>query len=72
MLRQAKIPVHQSISRDKITTQLAKAKRYKVPYVLIMGQKEAHDGTVVVRDVESHSQISVPIKELANYLKHLP
>jgi len=72
MLRQAKIPVHQSISRDKISTQLAKAKRYKVPYVLIMGQKEAHDGTVVVRDVESHSQISVPISELTNYLRHLP
>lgn len=72
MLREARIPVHQSIARDKLSTQLAKAKKHKVPYVLIMGQKEAHDGTVVVRDVESHSQISVPISELITYLKHLP
>jgi histidyl-tRNA synthetase len=72
MLRHAKIPVHQSISRDKLSSQLARAKKHQVPYVLIMGQKEAHDGTVVVRDVESHSQISVAIPDLINYLKHLP
>lgn len=72
LLRQAKIPVYQSISRDKLTTQIAKAKRLKVPYVLIMGQKEAFEGTVVVREVETHSQIAVPITELVTYLKHLP
>ncbi|MEY2640761.1 MAG: hypothetical protein RL150_154 [Candidatus Parcubacteria bacterium] len=72
LLRQAKIPVYQSISRDKLTTQIAKAKKLKVPYVLIMGQKEAFDGTVVVREVETHSQIALPIHELVNYLKHLP
>lgn len=72
MLREARIPVYQSIARDKLSTQLAKAKKHKVPYVLIMGQKEAHDNTVVVRDVDSHSQISVPIAELITYLKHLP
>jgi len=72
MLRKAKIPVHQAIARDKLSTQMTKARRLQVPYVIIMGQQEAFDNTVVVRDVESHSQIAVPVSELINYLKHLP
>lgn len=71
MLRKAKIPVHQSITRDKITNQIAKAKRLKTPYVLIMGQKEALEGTVLVRDTQTHAQISVKIDELVEYLTHL-
>ena len=71
MLRKAKIPVHQSITRDKITNQIAKAKRLKTPYVLIMGQKEAIENSVLVRDTQSHSQISVKIDNLVEYLNNL-
>lgn len=70
-LRKAKIPVHQLLSRDKLGTQLAKARKYKVPYILIIGQKEAHDGTVVVRDTNTHSQVSVPREGLVDYLRGL-
>jgi len=71
MLRKAKIPVNQSITRDKITNQIAKAKRLKTPYILIMGQKEALENSVLVRDTQTHSQISVKIDNLVEYLKNL-
>jgi histidyl-tRNA synthetase len=70
-LRNAKIFVHQSISKDKLTTQLAKAKKMRADYVIIIGQKEAHDGTVVIRDMRIHSQVSVPQEKLVEYLKGL-
>lgn len=72
MLRQAKIPVHQTITRDKLTNQFAKAKKLKTPYLLIMGQKEALENSVVVRDTQSHSQTAIKIPELIDYLQKLP
>lgn len=71
MLRQAKIPVHQSITRDKLTNQIAKAKRLKIPYLLIIGQKEALENSVVVRDTQTHSQTAVKIDMLIDYLQKL-
>lgn len=71
MLRQANIPVFQAIARNKLSTQLAKARKMKVPYVLIMGQQEANNNTVVIRDMETHSQITVPINKLIDHLKNL-
>ena len=70
-LRKAKIPIYQSLTRDKLSSQLELAQRNRVPYILLMGQKEAMDNTVVVRDTRTHSQISVPIKNLVVHLKKL-
>lgn len=70
-LRQAKIPVFQTLTRDKLSTQLTKVRKTKVPYVIIMGQKEARDGTVVVRNTETHSQVSMPQDKLVEYLKKI-
>lgn len=71
ILRKAKIPVYQSLSQDKISTQLEMAKKMKFPYVLIIGYKEAMDNTVLVRDLETHSQEAVPIANLAKHLKKI-
>ncbi|MFT5180112.1 MAG: histidyl-tRNA synthetase [Candidatus Paceibacteria bacterium] len=70
-LRKAKIPVYQSLSRDRLSSQLEIAERNRVPYILLMGQKEAMDQTVVVRDTKTHSQIPVPIKTLVPYLRNI-
>jgi len=69
MLRRAEIPVHQSLLYDRIGEQMAKAKELAVPYILIMGYKEAMENTILVRQVSTNSQESVPVAELANYLK---
>lgn len=71
ILRQARIPVYQSLSRDKISAQLAIAEHQKFPYVLIMGQKEAMENAVLVRHSETRSQETVKISDLCKYLSKI-
>lgn len=70
-LRKAKIPLCQALTRDKLATQLASAENLKTPYSLIMGQKEAIEDSVIVRDNATRSQETVRIDELPVYLKGL-
>jgi histidyl-tRNA synthetase len=71
ILRKAHIPVMQSLSKDSLGAQLAVAEKSGTPYVMIFGQMEAVHDAVIVRNMETRSQETVPIKELAAYLKHL-
>ncbi|HYC34144.1 MAG TPA: His/Gly/Thr/Pro-type tRNA ligase C-terminal domain-containing protein [Candidatus Paceibacterota bacterium] len=70
-LRQAGISVEQSLSKDKLSVQLGVAEKLNVPYILIMGQKEAIDNSVVVRSMATRIQETVSIEELPKYLKKL-
>lgn len=72
LLRQANIPVHQSLSRDKITSQLAAAESLNVPYILLLGQKEAIENSVTVRHITTRVQETVSVSDLIAYLKKLP
>jgi len=69
VLRLARIPVMHSLSKDSLSAQLAIAEKIKVPYTLILGQKEVLDGTVIVRNMSNRSQQSIEIEKLADYLK---
>jgi histidyl-tRNA synthetase len=71
VLRKARVPIMQSLSKDSITTQLSTAERLAIPYVIIFGQKEALEGTVLVREMENRSQESVKIEDLAEYIKNM-
>jgi histidyl-tRNA synthetase len=71
ILRKAHIPVMQALSKDSLSAQLAVAEKSGVPYTIIFGQKEAMDGTVMVRNMETRGQDCVPIAELHTYLKSL-
>jgi histidyl-tRNA synthetase len=68
-LRRAEIPVHQSLLYDRIGEQMTRAKELAVPYVLIMGYKEAMENTILVREVVTNSQEAVPLDDLTNYLR---
>lgn len=68
-LRKARIPVYQSFSADKLGPQLSEAERLKVPYLIIMGQREAMQDAVIVRRVETRSQQMVRVTDLPQYLK---
>jgi histidyl-tRNA synthetase len=71
ILRKARIPVHQSISKDSLGAQLSLAEKLEIPYCIIFGQKEAMDNTVIVRNMAVHSQDTVKIDALPDYIKHL-
>lgn len=68
-LRGAEIPVHQSLTYERLGEQMAAARRLGVPYILIMGHKEAVENAILVREVATNSQEAVPLDELPNYLK---
>jgi len=72
-LRKAGLAAAASFSRDSIKAQLKIADKLGVKFSLILGQKEALDKTILIRDMSSGVQEIVPtekvIKELKKRLK---
>lgn len=68
-LRRAGIPVEQSLMLDRLHEQMERAKSTHVPYLLIMGHKEAMEGTILVREVATNSQEAIPVPDLTSYLR---
>jgi histidyl-tRNA synthetase len=71
MLRKERISVYHALTHDKLQPQMTAAENLKVPYILIMGQKEALENTIVVRNINTRAQETVCLHELASYLKKL-
>lgn len=68
-LRKSKIPLHLSLSKDRLGAQVSSVEKYHTPYVIVMGKKEAVENTVIVRHNESHSQQIVKIEDLPKHMK---
>ena len=71
ILRKAHVPIAQSLSKDGIGSQLSTAEKLGVPYTIIFGQKEVLDKTVIIRNMKNHSQDTVKIEKLAEYIKKM-
>jgi histidyl-tRNA synthetase len=50
-------------------SQLGIAEKMKIPFVLIMGQKEAIDNTVMIRNLRSRSQLTIAVIDLPAHIK---
>lgn len=70
-LRREGITVLQALTRDKIRDQVTTAERLKVPHAVIMGEKEAQEKTVIVRNMLSRAQETLEINRLPSYLKQV-
>lgn len=68
-LRPAGFRVAFNFGKNALKHQLEIANSLKVPLVLILGQKEVQDETVIVRDMESGMQEIVGQAKLVNMLK---
>ncbi len=71
VLRRAQIPVLQSFDSAKFSPQFASARAAGVSHLLIMGQREALDGTILVRTMDNSRQTIVGLPDLPRYLKTL-
>ncbi|HVV14856.1 MAG TPA: His/Gly/Thr/Pro-type tRNA ligase C-terminal domain-containing protein [Candidatus Paceibacterota bacterium] len=71
MLRAAHVPVLQSFDASRLSMQLSAAAELGVPYLLIMGQREALDGTVIVRSTRNSSQHIISVNEVPRFLRTL-
>ena len=65
------ILVAESFGRGSLKSQLRVADRIGVEITLIMGQKEALDGTVIVKDMTSGTQEVVTNEKLVNLVKRI-
>lgn len=70
-LRKAKIPIYQTLSKDRLTVQVTNAERLEIPYLIIIGQKEAMDNTAIIRDLARRSQETIPLPDMPAYIKEL-
>jgi len=71
--RQNKIQVGESFGKDSLKVQMKVADRLGVRYTLLLGQREALEGTIIVRDMKSGNQETIKldraVKEMQKRLK---
>jgi histidyl-tRNA synthetase len=67
--RKAKIRVAESFGRDSLKAQLNRADKIGAQYTLIIGQKEALDGVVIIRNMASGKQETVKLEEAVARVK---
>jgi len=67
--RKAKIQISEALGKDSLKTQLGIANKLKIKYVLILGQKEALDGTIIIKDMELEKQEIVKLEEVVGEMK---
>ena len=65
------LPVKFSISENKISKQLKKAKDDNADKIIIFGEKEAKRDKILTRDIDDYSQKEINITDLEKYLKKL-
>lgn len=67
--RKVKIRVSESFGQDSLKSQLAKADRVGVKYALILGQKEALEGTIIIRDMKTGKQEIVKFERVVREIE---
>lgn len=68
-LRQENVPVAENLAKDSLKAQLELANKQGVKYVMILGQKEVIDGTILIRDMESGVQEVVDFNKAVGEIK---
>ena len=67
--RKSKIRVAESFGKDSLKAQLNRADKLGAKYTLILGQKEALDGVVIVRNMKTGKQDIIKIDEVVAIVK---
>jgi len=67
--RKAKIQVSESFGRDSLKAQLARADKIEVKYTLILGQREALEGTIIIRDMKTGRQETIKTEKVVREIK---
>lgn len=70
-LYKAGVSLVHSIVKDKLGSQIGVAENSGIPYIILLGQKEALENSVVLRNTFTRAQEIVPISQLAEKVKNL-
>lgn len=69
VFRKAGIPISQSLTKESLKSQLKIASKIEAPLVLMLGQKEALEDTIIVRDTNLGSQDIVPFSKVVEFVR---
>ncbi|MDI6882956.1 MAG: histidine--tRNA ligase [Patescibacteria group bacterium] len=67
--REAKIKIEEAFHKDSLSSQLKSADKLNVSYTLILGQKEALDEEIIIRDMKTGNQKILPLKRVVKEMK---
>ena len=67
--RKAKIQIAESLGRDSLKVQMARADKLGVQFTLILGQREALDNTIVIRRMDTGIQETVKFDKTIEEIK---
>ncbi|MBM3654689.1 MAG: histidine--tRNA ligase, partial [Alphaproteobacteria bacterium] len=68
-LRAAGIPVVEALGKRSLKGQLKAADKAKAPLALIFGQKEAFEGSIIVRDMATGAQETALLANFVDTVK---
>ncbi len=63
--------ISHAIAKDKLSGQIGIAETSNIPYILLLGQKEALEDSVVIRNNANRAQEIISIKNIGSRLKEL-
>lgn len=67
--RNAGINIMESLGKDSLRAQLKSADKSKAALALIFGQQEAFEQSIIVRDMQTGAQETVPLKNIVEVVK---
>jgi len=67
--RKENMPIFETLGKDSLSAQLERASKMKAPIALIFGQKEAYEENIILRDMESGVQESVPLNKVVEEVR---
>ncbi len=68
-LRESHVEIFESLGKDSFNSQMKSANKMASPLALIFGQKEAHEESVIIKDMKSGAQETIPIVKIADAIK---
>ncbi len=68
-LRKKKIAVAEDLGRESLKSQLKLANKKGIHLVLILGQKEVYEESIIIRNLKTSIQESIPLSKLTDSVK---
>ncbi len=63
------IPVYESMGRDSLKAQMSRADKLGAKYTLILGRQECIKGQIIIREMKTGKQETVPLKSVVKEIK---
>lgn len=70
-MRRQGLVVRHNLAKSSLKTQLEIANKLNASHSLILGQKEVHDGTIIIRDMDSGNQETIDQNKLIIEIKKI-